>query len=290
MKTKRLLIIMSAMIVSFFIVGSVFAASFDPFNRTADSTNLFVDWDETNPEMIVDIRWKDSDNLTKTAVVSGCPDPLEFFGNSWVSIDEGTTSFIFYSLVGWGTTGSWNDIGSSQVRIQSISESCPGSASIPVDTQYHIFDSGPRADTMTVSRRFRFGRDAFTYDLRPYIPRLYPSSSFSEIIHPNAAGTTLLTEYPASCPFGCEVMAWDETWFAIHNPTSGLGLIVVRQPSRYTASLWVDQDGASETTAPSVLLHAPAGGFRGNVTERETLCFYDDTTWTPSLTLPEGCH
>ena len=290
MKRYKLFTILSTVIVSFLLAGSVMATSFDPVDRTATSTNLSVDWDETNPEMIVDIRWKGSENLTNTAVIGGCPDPLEFFGNSWVSIDEGTPEFVFYSLVGWGTTGTWNDLGVSQVRIQSVSEGCPASAGVPVMTQYHIFDSGPRADTMTVLRRFSFGREAFPYDLRPYIPRLYPSSSFSEIIHPNADGTALLTEVPNLCPFGCEVMDWDGTWFAIHNPTSGLGLIVVRQPSRYTASLWIDEDGASETTAPSVLLHAPDGGFRGNLTERETLCFYDDTTWIPSLTLPEGCH
>lgn len=278
------------MLVSLFLVSSVLAATFDPINRTAASTNLFVDWDETNPEMIVDIHWKGSPNLTNSAVVGGCPDPLEFFGNSWVSIGEGTLNFIFYSLVGWGTTGTWNDLGASQIRIQSISEGCPGSASIPVVTQYHIFDNGPRADTMTVLRRFRFGRDPFPYDLRPYIPRLHPSSSFSQVLHPDATGTVLITENPSLCPFGCEVVDWNGTWYAIHDPTSGLGLIVVRQPSGYNASLWVDQDAASDTTAPSILLHAPTKGFRGNVTEQETLCFYDETTWTPSLTLPEGCH
>jgi hypothetical protein len=281
---------MLVLIVSLFLVGSVLATTIDPINRTAASTNLFIDWDTTNPEMISDIRWKGSSNLTNSAVVGSCLDPLEFFGNSWVSIDEGTPSFIFYSLVGWGTTGTWNDLGTSQVRIQSISEGCPGSAGVPVVTQYHLFDHGPQTDTLKVLRRFLFGRDTFTFDLRPYIPRLYPSGSFSQILHPDATGTTLLTEDPTLCPFGCEVVDWNGTWYAIHDPVSNLGLIVVRKPSGYESSLWVDQDAASDTTAPSVLLHAPTKGFRGNVTEQETLCFYDDTTWTPSLTLPEGCH
>ncbi|MEJ2209626.1 MAG: hypothetical protein P8129_11395 [Anaerolineae bacterium] len=290
MKTRRLFAILPALIVSLLLVGSVLAASIDPVNRTAASTNLFVDWDTSNPEMITGVQWKGSANLTNTAVIAGCPDPLEFFGNSWVSIDEGTPAFIFKSLVGWGTTGTWNAAGASQVRIRSISEGCFGSAGVPVDTRYQLFDHGPRADTLAVVRRFRFGGDAFPYDLRPYIPRLYPSSSYSQVLHPDAAGTALLTEDPSLCPFGCEVADWDGSWFAIHDPGSGLGLIVLRQPSGYAASLWVDQDGASDTTAPSVLLQAPAAGFRGSVTERETLCFYDDTTWTPDLALPDGCQ
>ncbi len=120
MKNNRLFTIMLVLIVSLFLVGSVLATTIDPINRTAASTNLFIDWDTTNPEMISDIRWKGSSNLTNSAVVGSCLDPLEFFGNSWVSIDEGTPSFIFYSLVGWGTTGIWNDLGTSQGHIQSI--------------------------------------------------------------------------------------------------------------------------------------------------------------------------
>lgn len=290
MKKRKILASLPVLVLSLLLVGSVLAASIDPVNRTVTATNLFVDWDGANPEMIVDLRWNGSGNLTNTAVIGGCPDALEFFGNSWVSIDEGTPGFIFRSLVGWGTTGTWDGVGTSKVRIRGASEGCPGSAGVPVETSYRFFDHGPRTDTLEVRRRFRFGGDAFPYDLRPYIPRLYPSSNYSQVLHPDAGGTALLVQDPFACPFGCEVTDWNGTWFAIHDPGSGRGLVVTRQPSRYPATLWVDQDAASDTTAPSVLLHAPASGFRGSVVEQETLCFYDSTTWTPSLSLPDGCR
>ena len=66
-------------------------------------------------------------------------------------------------------------------------------------------------------------------------------------------------------------------------------MIVKHNPSSYAASLWVDWDGASNTNSSSVLLKKPVGGFTGEVVETQTFCFYDSSTWTPSLTLPPGC-
>jgi hypothetical protein len=66
-------------------------------------------------------------------------------------------------------------------------------------------------------------------------------------------------------------------------------MIVRRASSESPAALWIDVDGGSFTTASSVLLLQPAGGFTGTVNEVEFLCFYDAETWTPSLDLPAGC-
>jgi hypothetical protein len=48
-------------------------------------------------------------------------------------------------------------------------------------------------------------------------------------------------------------------------------------------------DDGSQTTASSVALLAPPGGFTGTVAETESLCFYNPQILTPSLTLPPGC-
>ena len=105
------------------------------------------------------------------------------------------------------------------------------------------------------------------------------------MLHPDASGTILVTEDTSLCEFGCQVTDWDQTWFAIHDPSTGNGEIV-RPRSSTPSALWVDQDSASFTNASSVLLLQPAGGFTGNVSETEFLCFYNSSIWTPSTALP----
>ena len=105
---------------------------------------------------------------------------------------------------------------------------------------------------------------------------------------------TVGTFNPEHCPTGCEITDWNggneaTSWFAIHDSSTGRGIVVKREPSAATAVLWVDWDGGVNSTATSVLLKAPEGGFTGEVTEKQTICFYDATTWSPSLTLPPGC-
>jgi hypothetical protein len=109
------------------------------------------------------------------------------------------------------------------------------------------------------------------------------------VIHPSADGTALVTENGNDCEFGCEVTNWDDTWFAVHDPASGNGMIVRHEFSSNPVALWVDMDGGSQTTASGVVLLAPSGGFTGTVNEVEFLCFYNSNSWTPSLTLPAGC-
>ena len=276
-------------VLALLAAGTVFAAAIDSVNRTVTTDAFFVDWSDTNPEEIIDIRWNGSPNLTKTAVIGEvCLDDLEYFGNSWAAQDaEGNTTFR--SLVGWGSTGEWENRGSKKIKIQSSSAGCPGSVDIPVKTDYQFFDRGPKTNTIRVRRSFSFGSTAFPFNFRPYIPRLFPSEAFTEVLHPDGPGASLLTENIGPCHFGCVVMDWDGTWFAIHDPSSGRGVIVSRKSSPVSVALWIDQDGATFANTTSVLLIQPSGGFTGKVVEDMSLCFYDASIWTPSLVLPPGC-
>lgn len=289
MKTRFSQTVVAVLLISMLIVTTVYAATIDPVNRTAATGNFFVDWSETNPEEIVELRWMGSPNLTNSAV-SACPGSnLEFFGNSWVTEDEGTPASFFASLVGWGTTGTWNPVGTKRIDIGSISSGCFGSANLSITTKYQFFDSGPVANRIKVQRQFSFGAAPYTHDVRAFIPRLYPQDEFTQVIHPDAGGTNLVTETTDGCDFGCRMADWDGSWFAIHNPATGLGMIVRRGPSLIPAALWVDKDNASFTNSSSMLLLQPPGGFTGDVSETEFLCFYDSSIWTPSTTLPPGC-
>jgi hypothetical protein len=289
MTKKKLLWGAMIVITSYFIVSTALATMIDPSARTVTTDILFVDWSDTNPEEIVDIRWNGSSNLTNTAVIGGCPDDLEYFGNSWVSKDEGTPDFVFVSLVGWGTTGSWENLSDEIIKIDSSSAGCPASAEVLVQTKYRFFDRGPVANRIRIQRSFSFGSTPFPYNFRPYIPRLYPSSAYSQVLHPDVSGTNLVTEETFLCDFGCQVTNWDGSWFAIHDPSAGQGLIVRRASTQFEAALWVDQDGASFANASSALLLQPDGGFTGKVVEVEFLCFYDSNIWEPSTNLPPGC-
>jgi hypothetical protein len=257
-------------------------------NRTLTVGNFNVKWSQTNPEEIVALRWKGSANLTRTLVHPRCPDDLQYFGNSWVSENEGTETFFFASLVGWGTTGTWTARTNTKITIDSKSSGCPGSANIPVNTRYQFFNDKRRVNLIVIWRTFDFGTDPYAHEVRPFIPRLYPSDGFTQVLHPDASGTKLMTD--TTCDFGCRAVTWDGSWFAIHNPANGLGMIVQHRPSAYSVALWLDNDDGSFTNSSSVLLLQPSHGFTGKVTEAEYLCFYDDNIWTPSLTLPQGCH
>jgi hypothetical protein len=250
--------------------------------------NFDVEWSPANPEEIVSLQWKGSPNLTNPWKHPNCSGDLHFFGNSWVSENEDTPDFFFASLVGWGSTGTWTVQSSTEIGIGSLSSGCPGSANIPVSTQYQFFDDEPKANVIEVRRTYGFGATAYAHDVRPFIPRLFPADGFSQVLHPSEDGDFLATE--TTCGFGCMITDWDGTWFAIHDPTTGVGMIVLHEPSGFPVALWVDDDGGSFTNASSVLLLHPGGGFTGMVEETELLCFYNGADWTPSLTLPPGCE
>jgi hypothetical protein len=215
-----------------------------------------------------------------------CGGDSEFFGNSWGL--EGSASWA--APVGAGTTGQWSAPGFTNVRVRSSAAGCFGTSGIPVATHYTFFPNGAPQNRVLVHRAFSFGSTPFAVDFRPYVPRLYPRDSFDTVVHPDASGTSLIVEDVNSCEFGCLVTDWDETWFAVHDQYNERGMIVRHVPSANAVALWVDADGYSQTTASSVALLQPAGGFTGTVIETEFLCFYDGSSWTPSLKLPKGCQ
>ena len=290
--------------LSFFIISAphMSAQGVSITSTTATSQNLFVEFSATDPERIDVIKWNPNGldgteaNLTNSGSSGSGPcfnGDVEYFGNSWAPPDP-PAGRVF---VGSGTEGVRVKGPDSKVVINSISTDCPPtSANVSVNTIYKFWQGGQALNKMRVTRSFTF-ETAFTSDFRPFIPRFHPIASFSQVLHPNAAGTMLLTETVGGfthCPFGCIINDWngnteDASWFAVHDPVSGQGVIVKRAPSPYNAALWVDWDGSSFTNSSSVLLRAPAGGFTGEVSEMETLCFYNVHTWIPSLELPPGC-
>ena len=269
--------------------------------NTATSDNLFVQFNANDPERVDVIKWNPAGltgsevNLTNSGTTGVGPcynGDVEYFGNSWAPPDPPSGKI----LVGAGTSGVRVPGPDSKLVINSIATGCPQNVSgVAVNTIYKFWQGGQALNKMRVTRSFTFD-SIFNSDFRPFIPRFYPINSFSQVLQPDAVGITLVTENVggAACPFGCVVTNWngaDESlsWFAVHDPITGRGVVVRHNPNAATAVLWVDWDGASSTTASSVLLRKPTGGFTGEVVETETLCFYDSTTWIPSLTLPPGC-
>jgi hypothetical protein len=271
-----------------FVLGVSATAAAGPSQQTIEAGAFQVQWSASDPEEITSLTWDGSSNLTNEWTNPGqCPGnpELEFFGNAWGTGGFGTHPV----LVGGGTTGTWSSRGPSGVSIASAASGCPPqTGGIPVTTKYHLFANGNEVNRILLTRTFSFGTTPFTTDVRPYIPRLYPDWEYRQVIHPDASGTGLVTEDQTACDGGCEVANWNDTWFAVHDPSSGQGMIV-RKLSPYPSALWVDQDGGSATSASSVLLLQPSGGFTGTVTETESLCFYNSDIWTPSLKLPPGC-
>lgn len=267
---------------------------------SATSENLKVIWNANDPERIDGVYWNPSGltgtepNLTRSDSPSGPCSLLQYFGNSWAPPDPQAGGKV---LVGQGSTGARMRGPDSKVVINSMSSGCTPSAGVGVTTLYKFWQGGMAQNKMRATRTFSF-ETPFNFDFRPYIPRLYNISDFGQVIYPNATGTALIYRpvggFGIGCPFGCEFTDWnggtEETaWFAIHDPGNGRGMVVKHNPSSIPATLWIDWDGGSNTNASSVLLKKPTSGFTGDVTETQTFCFYDSTTWTPSLTLPPGC-
>lgn len=254
--------------------------------RTVTTRAFTVAWSPANPEEILFLSWNGSPNLTNSSphLEYPCGGDSEFFGNSWGD-NPG-----YVSPVGWGTTGQWSARGSTRVSIDSSASGCYGTSGIPVATRYQFFPQGVTQDQFLVQRKFSFGSTPFDYTFRPYIPRLHVGN-FHTILYPDATGTNLvIVEDAGVCGYGCTVTDWNASWFALLDPESESGMIVRHVPSSYRAVLWIDTDGYSLTTSTAVALVPPAGGFTGTVIENERLCFFDSSSWTPSLELPTGCQ
>ena len=172
------------------------------------------------------------------------------------------------------------------MNIGSKSTGCPAASEIPIHTEYKLFDGSLKTNLISVERSFDFGAGPYEHAFRPFIPRLFPLDGYTQVFHPDAAGAVLISETLDACDFGCQVDDWDGSWFAIHNPTTGQGMIVMHTPSPYETALWIDMDGGSFTNSSAVLLLPPPGGFTGMVTETQYLYFYDSGSWVPALMVP----
>jgi hypothetical protein len=293
----------------------------DPTNRTVTTSSFVVEWSTSNDtEAITSISWSGGPNLTSDQGLGTCfpsfPGSIEYFGNSYAPPDPWAGGLV---LVGGGTTTppgttAWSGqilpSGTAQVTINSSSTGCPpSSAGINVQTTYSFFNPGdPGTNWFGVQRDFDFTATTFAHDFRPYMPRLSLGEGFTEVLYPDTSGALAsLSVY--DCGSGCTgpIAApnaaslnppWDATqgWFAIHNPNTLQGVVVKRNPSTdpqgnaIVAQLWIDNDAGSNTNVSSFLLMSPTEGFTGGpVTEVETLCFYNSSIWTPSLTPPAGC-
>jgi hypothetical protein len=178
------------------LVACVFSASasasVDPGQRTVTAGAFQVQWSQTDPEETLSLTWNGSPNLTNSWTHPFCPQggDHEFFGDSFDNYSDAR----FRALVGWGSTGSWESRGRNGVAIASAASGCYGTSGTPVHTSYQFFNNGPEANRILIQRRISFGTTPFGFDLRAYIPRLYALDQYSLVIHPNAAGTDLVTE------------------------------------------------------------------------------------------------
>ncbi|MGC1476261.1 MAG: Ig-like domain-containing protein, partial [Terriglobales bacterium] len=302
-------------------LASTARAQIDSTNRTVTTSSFVVGWYTGNDtEAIINMTWSGGANLTSYQGLGTCfpsfPGSIEYFGNSYAPPDPWAGGLV---LVGGGTTTpagttAWSGqvlpSGTDQVTINSSSTGCPpSSAGINVQTTYSFVNpTNSSTNWFGVQRAFDFTTTTFAHDFRPYMPRLSLSEGFTDVLYP-AIGGALATLNVYDCGYGCTGPVvipdavplnplWDATqgWFAIHNPNTLEGVVVKRNPSvdpqgnPIVAQLWVDNDGGSNTNVSSFLLMSPTGGFTaGPVTEVETLCFYNSSIWTPSLTPPAGC-
>ena len=271
-------------------------------------------------EALTSLQWMANPNWTNSSYVNTCgnaSNDVEYFGNSEAPPDPESGGLV---LVGGGTVApagtllwevSFVPAGFRVVTINSRSANCPpSSAGIDVQTTYRFPNpQDPQTNRFEVERVFDFTAAPFVHDFRPYIPRLSISAGFTEVLYP-APNRTLIVGTTTNCVSGCTGPQsapgaaplnppWDSTqgWFAIHNPTTLEGVVVSRVPSTVpqgspiTAQLWIDADSGSYTDSSSFLLLSPTAGFSGGlITEAETFCFYDSSTWTPSLVPPVGCR
>jgi hypothetical protein len=255
--------------------------------RTVETSAFSVAWNATDPEQIDSLVWRGA-SMTGTGTVGGLPAGChfaEYFGNSWA------VNHYPFMLVG-DSAGTWDRSGAA-VRIMSASTGCEGSIGVGVATTYRFFENGPAANSFIVERTFSFGSTPADFDIRPYVPRLFPRDTYNQVLHPDSSGTALVTDSISPCEFGCDVTNWNGTWFAANDPQTGRGVMLIRRSSS-PAALWIDMDGASNTAASSAVLIRPSGGFTGIVVETEVLCFYDSATWPDAsraaLFPPAGCR
>jgi hypothetical protein len=259
-------------------------------------SQLSLSFDSANPERVTHLQWIDSTgkptaNLAAQGGDPVCDDPLEFFGQAYgaeATLPAPVVSGNLGTLVSCGLV----------TTITSAALDCRSAAQVPVTTEYRSY-RGSRANQLRVTRRFGFSSNTAAYPqtvLRAHVPRV-PLATFSSVIYPNQAGTAVTAATPGACPADCLVETgadWNGRWFADVDPTSGLALIVLRDPALTTpVKLAVNNDALSASNISSFMLEAPQGGWVEPLTEIQYLCFADSVSWPQSqrdnAELPAGC-
>jgi hypothetical protein len=263
----------------------------------APDSHVQLELDTVNAEWVKSVRWLDSTgtltaNLAHFGGGPSCSGPTEQWGQLY-GAPEGNPP----SLVGGNTLATLTRCG-ADLRITSAAMTCdtPPIAQVPVTTTYHLY-GGAQASQLRVTRTIGFSAATPKYPgvgVRPYVPRP-PIAQFTSVIYPNAAGTAVTTT--ATCGGDCFLApgtTWSGRWFADIAPTSGLAMIVLRDPAMTApAQLTVNNDNSSASNLSSFVLVQPAAGWQAPITEVEYLCFADLTSWPQAqrdaATLPAGC-
>jgi len=261
--------------------------------------NISIAFAAANAEHVTNLQWKTSTGALSPAVIgeggpAHCADPQEFFGQSY-GAPEGTYPF---PVIG-GNLATLAQCG-LDATITSAPKTCENpAAQQPVTTQYHFY-TDTRKNEMRITRSFAFDASTQVYQgttgLRPYVPRV-SLGVLPTVIYPNQAGTAVTSVPATNCGGDCFVAvgsSWNGKWFADIDPTSGLALIVLRDPAMTSAvDLTVNYDAYSNANLASFVLLQPAEGWKTTISETEYLCFADLTTWPQTqrdaAVLPAGC-
>jgi hypothetical protein len=265
-----------------------------PGADTVSTPRLQLDFGDAGAdvERLDSLRWITSlgvltPNLAVSDGAGGCDSPAasRFWG------EAGSVAGA-PQPVGSGSTGTWAAPSGRTVQIDSSRPLlCTSDGTVtPVRTRYTFFNVGDGAGRIRVQRTFAFSASTPSYatpSMRAFVPRL-ALATYSNVIHPNAAGSALVSEAPTAP--ATPAASWNGTWFAIDDPISHAGVVVLRDPaSTNPAQLMLEGDPAASS---AIDLIKPAGGWKAPVTETEWLCPYDATSWplprSPAV-LPSGC-
>ncbi|MDX6587769.1 MAG: hypothetical protein QOI31_2242 [Solirubrobacterales bacterium] len=270
--------------------------------------DLGVESGDGNTERVDTLRWRDSGgtlrpNVTAPGLAGFCPTgtgPGHFWGQSYADHDGGSPAPVMA-----GSVGDWEPIGERTVKIETVApqpcvSSNPAEPPLPVRSRYTFFESAAKRNVIRVDRRWEFGPGHSTFNgthgLRAYVPRL-SYFTYSEVIYPNAAESTLITTSSSGPAFHTD---WNNEWVALNAPGDSSGLMIIRDASNTSpATVVTDNDGGSNSNLSGVTLvrpdpdgPGPLGGWHEPLNEIEYLCFYDATSWpvaTRLTTMPDGC-
>lgn len=268
------------------LAAGTWTATADAPSRTISSSQFSLTFDGTDPERVTYLTWAPSGSTNYVAEgggsCTGSSDPQEYFGQAYGDAGD----FVIR-----GQSGSWTSTGST-ATISSVGNPSCGGTTTTVSTGYVIEDTSAYQNEVQVTRTFHFGTTAATTgSLRAYVPRL-PIGVYSSVLYPSTSGSVTSTGTSAD---GAIVGDWDakKGWFADDNG-AGTGMLVLRDPSdALVGSLVVDNDMNSASNNSDIVVAQPAGGWVGDQTETEYLCFYSPSTWSSddrnAGALPAGC-